>query len=208
MKFIKWASPIPLKVVASPASRVGITIIEGETDPAIVIMLIMVVGRNCKPAEANSIVMMIGKVIVPLLSSRCSTAFIPSGTDAPPIPRSEDEIDSDKYFFASAERFLPQSLSIIGDNVFEILFDSGVFSIIFIIPSQTAYIASNSKQRLRAFLDEFKIVGRMVSGAKIDNEINEIIIINDQILFMVNYILQQLKLLELTTFFSWSILIR
>lgn len=133
-----WASPIPLIVVTSPARSVGRTIIAGLLDCATVIMLIIVVGRNCRPADANNIVIIIGKVIVPLLSSMASTALIPRGTEAPPIPRSDDDIDSDRFFLASLDKFLPQILSIIGESIFEILPESGVLSNMFIIPSQTA----------------------------------------------------------------------
>ena len=113
---IKCARPIPLKVVTNPARKVGKIIFVGEVDPATVIMLIIVVGKNCRPAEANRMVIIIGKFIVPLLSSIASIALIPSGTDAPPIPRSEDEIDSDKFFFALVDKFLPQNVSIIGER--------------------------------------------------------------------------------------------
>ena len=135
---MRCASPIPLKVVTSPASRVGTTIFAGFVEPATVIMLIIVVGMNWRPAEAKIIVIIIGKVIVPLLSSIDSTALIPSGTEAPPIPRSEDEIDKDRYCLASLDRFLLQNLFITGESILEIEFDNGVFSTMFMIPSQTA----------------------------------------------------------------------
>lgn len=103
-----------MHVVESPARKVGKTMTAGFFEPEIVIRLIIVVGRNCKPALAKIIVKIIGKVTTPLLSSIFSIAFMPSGTDAPPIPKRLAEIESERYFFASFERFLPQSFRIIG----------------------------------------------------------------------------------------------
>lgn len=54
--------------------------------------------------------------------------------------------------------------------------------------------------------DAFKIVGKIVSGLNIVSRISDIVIIITQILFMVNYIHDFAILLELTTFFSWTIL--
>ena len=61
---MRCANPIPLKVVTKPARKDGSMIIVGLTEPATIIMLIIVVGINCNPADAKRIVIIIGNVIV------------------------------------------------------------------------------------------------------------------------------------------------
>ena len=105
-----------MAVVERPASKVGRIIIDGFFEPERVIKLIMVVGKNCSPALANIMVIIMGNVMVPDLSSMCSIVLIPRGTDATPMPKRLAEIESVRYFFASFERFLPQNNLIIGER--------------------------------------------------------------------------------------------
>ena len=107
--------------------------------PLATISPITVVGKSCTPELANIIVIIIGKVTIPVLLSIFSIALIPNGTLAPPIPKTLVESESDRYFFASGFiSFLPQSQSINGDKIFAKNNESFVFSTIPKIPSQTA----------------------------------------------------------------------
>lgn len=175
-------------MVDNPARKVGKTITAGFLDPEIVIRLIIVVGKNCNPALAKTMVKIIGKVTAPLLSSIFSIAFIPSGTEAPPIPRRLAEIESERYFFAGFERFLPQSFLIIGVRQMLRYCESFVFSIIEIIPSHTAYTAKSSSDRFIALVEPESIAGKTDSGATKSIIDMERIKTTDQILFILNYI--------------------
>lgn len=172
----------------NPARKVGRTITAGFFDPEMVIRLIIVVGKNCNPALAKIMVRIIGKVTTPLLSSIFSIALIPSGTEAPPIPRRLAEIERERYFFAGFERFLPQSFLIIGARQMLRYCESLVFSIIEIMPSHTAYTAKSSRDKFIALVDPESIAGKIDSGAIKSIIEMDRIKTTDQILFILNYI--------------------
>lgn len=182
------ARTTPVIVVTSPDSIVGKIINEGFVEPLVVIKLITVVGRIWIPEEANIIVIIIGKFTFPDLSSSSSIALIPSGTEAPPIPSKLVERESDKYSFAFGEMSFPQSRLIRGFSSLDKPLLRAVFSTIFIIPSQTAYIANNSKDNSSALVLPSKKAGRVKLGEEAHKKIKLIKMSSFQIKFMLNYI--------------------
>lgn len=176
-------------VVTSPARIVGRIMNDAFSLPEAIIIPITVVGISWTPELAKTIVIIIGKVIVPLLSSISSMAFIPRGIDAPPIPSTLVESESERYFFAFLFiEFFPQSLSISGDKRRDRKELSFVFSTIPKIPSQTAYIASSSNESDSALFVAPIIVGRTLLGLVNIRKTQDKRHITTQILFIVKFI--------------------
>ena len=134
-------------------------------------------------------VMIMGNVITPLLSSIFSIALMPSGTDAPPIPSTLVERDSERYFLASLfiESF-PHNRFIKGDKMRDKKLLNFVFSTIPNIPNHTAYIASNSNDKESALLVASIIEGRSASGDVKHKNRHEKKQIITQILFILKFI--------------------
>ncbi len=179
-------------VVTRPAKIVGKIINAGLVLPDAIIIPITVVGISWTPELANTIVIIIGKVAIPLLLSISSIALIPRGIEAPPMPRTLVESDRERYFFAlSLIDFLPQRRLISGERSLDKNSLNFVFSTIPKIPSQTAYIASNSNESVNALLVAPIIDGKMLSGEAIVSIIQASKQTIIQILFIVNFIKKQ-----------------
>lgn len=182
------ASRTPTMVVERLDIIVGSIMYVGLVLPDAVISPITVVGKSCTPEHANTIVIIIGFVIFSLPLYISSIAFIPKGTDAPPIPRSWVDRDIERYFRAfSFIEFLPQSRFISGFILFEINFDNLVSLTIPSIPSQSEYIASSSNDKFSALFVPSSIVESNLSGLVNIMQIKEQKIMAVQIKFIIKY---------------------